>query len=292
MYSHGGHQAHNVMMNSGQHHQRYGMQMPKQNQHHPQQQHTHHQAHHNPGPQLGHHYNYSSGGLTATPHFSHSHLQNGASDNNADESDEAMSEHWQQQAVLAEEARAAQSPHYYARHIARDQKGITLSNNGTTTEDNRFENRTRPVAMPELKRQDWMALDFGGQGLRSLSVPLFQYAFLEKLYLNYNALKELPSEIGSLRRLTHLDLSGNQLRTLPPQIGMLTNLRKLLLTDNMIEHLPFEMGYLYRLEALGIYGNPILPEIVKSKIVEGGTKGLIEYFSEERPCKSSCLKSV
>src|SRR3954453_5544826 len=106
-----------------------------------------------------------------------------------------------------------------------------------------------------------MSLDFGGQGLRALSSALFDYTFLDKLYMNFNKLAQLPPDIGRLKNMSHLDLSGNQLSELPPEIGMLTNLKTLLLFDNNLRPLPYEMGSLYQLEMLGIEGNPLDEEL-------------------------------
>jgi len=127
-----------------------------------------------------------------------------------------------------------------------------------------------------------MALDFGGQGLRVISSPLFAYTFLDKLYLNYNKLTFLPPAIGKLKQLSHLDLSNNQLTELPVEIGMLVKLRNLLFFDNQITNLPNELGSLYQLETLGIEGNP-LKEDLKQTIMEEGTKALITLLREEAP---------
>jgi CCR4-NOT transcription complex subunit 6 len=180
-----------------------------------------------------------------------------------------MNEHWQQQLQLAAESRQATSPHYHARVIAQQTKGIQL-----ISQDQE--------GGADGKPQGWNALDFGGQGLRALTTSLFNYDFVEKLYLNSNKLKVLPPAIGKLRKLTHLDLSGNDLTELPEELGMLSNLKKLLLFDNNIRTLPYEMGYLYRLETLGIEGNP-LNEVLKSQIMKDGTKALIKYLKEEMP---------
>lgn len=118
-----------------------------------------------------------------------------------------------------------------------------------------------------------------------MAPTLFNYNFLEKLYLNHNKLKALPAAIGQMRKLTHLDLSGNDLTEIPEEIGMLSNLKNLLLFDNNIRTLPYEVGYLYRLDTLGIEGNP-LNEVLKSQLMKDGTKALIKYLKEEAPGKS------
>ncbi|EGE00312.1 glucose-repressible alcohol dehydrogenase transcriptional effector [Trichophyton tonsurans CBS 112818] len=229
-------------------------------------------------------HSYSAGALAnaAAQHFTPSHLQNGSSANLEDDVDEPMNEHWQQQLQLAAESRQANSPHYYARSVAQQTKGIQLSSHQNDSNENGTEDRNRAVAVKETRRQDWMAIDFGGQGLRALSDGLFHYAFLDKLYLNHNKLKTLPRKIGQLKNLTHLDVSSNELTEIPEEIGMLTNLKRLLLFDNNLQTLPFEMGYLCELETLGVEGNP-LNDVLKSRIMQEGTKALIKYLKEETP---------
>ncbi|OJJ05650.1 hypothetical protein ASPVEDRAFT_32014 [Aspergillus versicolor CBS 583.65] len=281
------HQQQHVIMNGSQAHQRFGMQIPKfqaQSHHpHPAQQ-PHHHAHHNQPPQhVAHQHNFSSGALTsATPHFTPSHLQNGTHTNLDEDIDESMNEHWQQQLQLAAESRQASSPHYYARAVAQQTKGIQIAPSQPEPQENGVNWKNGVAKTKSASRQGWHALDFGGQGLRALTPSLFNYVFLEKLYLNHNKLKVVPREIGQLRKLTNLDLSGNDLTVLPEEIGMLTNLKQFLLFDNNIRTLPYEMGYLYRLEILGIEGNP-LEDILKAQILKEGTKALIKYLKEEMP---------
>jgi CCR4-NOT transcription complex subunit 6 len=236
---------------------------------------------------MNHQHNFSAGALTSsTPHFTPNHMQNGTPANVEDEIDESMNEHWQQQLQLAAESRQASSPHYYARSVAQQSKGIQITPSQADTQEGSGDNRSD--ASKENQRQGWMALDFGGQGLRALSPALFNYKFLNKLYLNHNKLKALPAAIGQLRSLVHLDLSGNEISELPEEIGMLTNLRKLYLFDNNLHTLPYEMGYLYRLETLGVEGNP-LNDVLKSHIMKEGTKALIKYLKEEMPGMSTFI---
>ena len=279
------HQGQHVMMNGGQAHQRFAMQMPKfQSQtHHPHPAHqAHHHAHHNQASHaINHQHNFSSGALAAaTPHFTPGHLQNGA--NVDDDLDDSMNEHWQQQLQLAAESRQASSPHYYARAVAQQSKGIQIAPSQPETQENGGTGPNGVVKAKAAPRQGWRELDLGGQGLRALAPPMFNYAFLEKLHLSHNKLKVLSPMIGQLRKLTHLDLSGNELTELPEEIGMLTSLKQLHLFDNNIRTLPYEMGYLYRLETLGIEGNP-LDDVLKSLIMKEGTRSLIRYLKEEMP---------
>lgn len=278
------HQGQPVMMNGGQPHQRFGMPMPKfqrpaHHAHHAQQHpHPHVQTNH----ALAQQHTFTNPALTnaATQHFTQTHIQNGTTANAEEDIEEPMTEHWQQQLQLATESRQASDPHYYARAIAQQSKGIQIT---SSQNDENAEGRNRAAGVKE-SRSGWNSLDFGGQGLRAISNNLFHYTFLEKLYLNHNKLKTLPRGIGQLKSLTHLDVSSNGLSEVPAEIGMLTNLKKLLLFDNNLRTLPYELGYLYQLETLGIEGNP-LTEVLKSRIMQEGTKSLVKYLREEMPGK-------
>ncbi len=77
-------------------------------------------------------------------------------------------------------------------------------------------------------------------------------------------LDEIPSEIGELVKLTHLNLSENQLTTLPSEIGNLTNLSVLFLYNNKLAILPKVIGKLRLLKKLYLADNELTaltPEI-------------------------------
>jgi CCR4-NOT transcription complex subunit 6 len=191
-------------------------------------------------------------------------------------------DHWYEQLRLAQQAREMTQSHPHARnHPSVNKNVVAGSTNGVTKEAEKEERNRALINGSDDARQDqtWTILDFGGQNLKVLALPLFQYDFLTKLYLNCNKLSSISSAIGRLRNLNHLDLSLNELRSIPPEIGMLVNLKQLLLFDNQLESLPFDMGSLYQLEMLGIEGNP-LPEDLKNIVVEHGTEELIKYFRE------------
>lgn len=190
------------------------------------------------------------------------------------------SEHLQEQQRLAQTSREATQPHSYARnaHVASRQAIAHLGPGARSKAEENKEERGRRMPYHDEKHP-FIALDFGGQGLRALAEPVFKYNFLEKLYFNQNKLNYLTPSIGQLRRLTFLDLSQNNLESIPPEIGMLTNLRTLLLIDNNLVDLPNEMGYLYQLETLGLEGNP-LNENAKEIIAESGTGELIRTLRE------------
>lgn len=70
---------------------------------------------------------------------------------------------------------------------------------------------------------------------------------------NKNAVNEwnkLPSDIGKLTTLKHLNLNYCYLKSLPPEIGQLTSLKTLRLSNNNLKSLPPEIGQLTSLEDL------------------------------------------
>ncbi|KAI9685387.1 MAG: Glucose-repressible alcohol dehydrogenase transcriptional effector [Bathelium mastoideum] len=285
-----GHQAgHNFLLNGGPTHPRYNVHMGlgKQFQQHGQQ-HQNHQSHHpqpDHGPHnahtanFGNHQHTLSGGLASQ--YQHNQAQNGTPHSTQSALANAPNDHWKLQLQSYQAASEARAPHHHARHTA-NAKSTVLANatNGVKKEVEKDEGH-RPTNV-EIARQEWLSIDFGGQGLKAISPALFDYTFLDKVFFNFNRLTVVPSAIGQLRNLTSLDLSFNHITELPPEIGMLSNLRELLLFDNPIQTLPYEMGLMYSLELLGIEGCP-LDDGLKTLIVDQGTAGLINYLREQCP---------
>jgi CCR4-NOT transcription complex subunit 6 len=178
-------------------------------------------------------------------------------------------------------------PHYYARLKAAENKGIGYPSpaSGKTATDNDTDDRRRPYSLDKARGpQAWHNLDMSGQGLRNLAPALFAYTFLNELYIASNKLTSLPSSIGQLRQLRHLEASHNLLTELPAELGMCTYLKELLLFHNRLTSLPHEIGSLHLLEQLGIDGNNALGEY-QHEIAERGTKSLINMLKEASPSR-------
>jgi Leucine-rich repeat (LRR) protein len=74
---------------------------------------------------------------------------------------------------------------------------------------------------------------------------LFWKASLQHLFLDNNAIRELPSELGELSNLKRLSLENNFLSELPASIGKLHALRKLSVKQNQLARLPSVMMHLH-----------------------------------------------
>lgn len=233
--------------------------------------------------------------------------------------DDPGSMYWQHQVSLCQLSRSEDMPHFYARQYAQNSrknknpysetKSVTLIDATKTIvaaleeqekQQKASQTAAAPTALMRNKKVDleedeeqrvmartqgkqlWCHLDLSGQGLLNLSPKLFQYDFLESLYLNNNKLTSVPSVIKKLRGLRVLDLSHNRITEVAPELGLCYNLRYLYLFDNNIKTLPNEFRNLIELLFLGIEGNPIDLKIA-NLIAEKGTKALISYFRDSEP---------
>lgn len=82
---------------------------------------------------------------------------------------------------------------------------------------------------------------------------------LEKLLIHLNKIRLLPSSIGEMKSLRHLDVHFNELHGLPQSIGKLTNLEYLNLSSNFSDmtELPETVGDLVNLTELDLSNNQI-----------------------------------
>ncbi|CAG8961853.1 hypothetical protein HYFRA_00014044 [Hymenoscyphus fraxineus] len=262
-----------------------------------------HATHSTNGSVLSHHTNYSSGVLSnATPSFTPNSLQNGHTATTRGGQAQIISEHWAEQMRLHKESETANqqmvdhnAPNHFARQRAGENRGLAAASSvdAVVAQDEDNDERGRPYRQESVKRQDWHNMDLSGQGLKVLANPLFNYVFLNELYVASNKITHLPASIGQLRHLKHLDASYNLLTELPQELSMCVYLKNLLVFNNRIERIPEELGSLYQLEVLGIEGNPHLAPEYKQVISEKGTKELIKDLREGAQGKSEqVLKEI
>jgi len=78
---------------------------------------------------------------------------------------------------------------------------------------------------------------------------------IQRLYLQNNQIKEIPSEIKYLTNLQGLYLDNNQITEIPSEIKYLINLQELNLENNQIKEIPLEIKYLTNLQILYLGNN-------------------------------------
>jgi len=103
-----------------------------------------------------------------------------------------------------------------------------------------------------------MRLDFDGNKL-SGAIPsdIGRLITLTHLDLSRNQLSSIPAEIGNLQSLTWLSLWDNRLNSLPVEIGNFKNLTKLNLRKNQLNNLPITIGLINNLTALDLRENQL-----------------------------------
>ncbi|THG16989.1 hypothetical protein TEA_004858 [Camellia sinensis var. sinensis] len=109
-------------------------------------------------------------------------------------------------------------------------------------------------------------IDLHGYGLKgtlsNLKFSSFPHLLTLRLF-NNSLYGTIPSQIGSLWRLTYLILSLNNLSgTIPTEIGQLTNLRILYMSRNQISgSIPQQIGLLNSLNEIGLHTNNLMGSI-------------------------------
>ncbi|XP_012455710.1 phospholipase A I [Gossypium raimondii] len=108
------------------------------------------------------------------------------------------------------------------------------------------------------------SLSLCGCGLTTLPVELTQLPILEKLYLDYNKLSQLPPELGDVKNLKVLRADCNMLLSVPVELKQCIGLVELSLEHNKIVRLLLDFRATIELEILRLFGNPLefLPEIL------------------------------
>jgi hypothetical protein len=122
--------------------------------------------------------------------------------------------------------------------------------------------RFRQAAKKKVKELSISGQSLDSVRLRALPSEIGLLVAVEHLDIGGNDLRELPSEIGRLKSLEVLVATRNHLTLLPPQFGQLVKLRTLYLYSNDLTELPAEFGLLRALQYLQITDNKLkaLPE--------------------------------
>lgn len=97
---------------------------------------------------------------------------------------------------------------------------------------------------------------------------IFRFSRLEILYLGGNRLKEIPAEMGCLRKLRALNLCNNMIESLPFTLKRLSSLHSLSIHNNKLTTLPIEIVRLKNLESLSLRDNPLVVRFVKDMVFD------------------------
>ncbi|XP_056165505.1 disease resistance protein RPV1-like isoform X3 [Syzygium oleosum] len=121
-----------------------------------------------------------------------------------------------------------------------------------------------PEEVGELKDLEELVLD--DSGITEIPTSIGSLRKLKKLSAGRcRSLREIPSSIGDLKNLQHLDLSGcKSLKELPEEVGELKDLEELQLGRSGITEIPTSIGYLRKLKELSAYCCKSLREIPSS----------------------------
>lgn len=104
-------------------------------------------------------------------------------------------------------------------------------------------------------------------------VPLLS---LQTFLLDGNSLDELPSELGSLQRLSYVGLSFNQFNHVPQVLEQLASMEKLCMAGNSLETLTLQNFRLLRVKHIDLrYSSGRILLHIKTS---SGWKNMIEVF--------------
>lgn len=84
-----------------------------------------------------------------------------------------------------------------------------------------------------------------------------EFPNLQWLDLSTNRIRQIPPELGLLKKLKKLILFKNKIEAIPPEIGELEDLRELIVNQNELETLPEEIGKLKKLRYIDMWSNNI-----------------------------------
>lgn len=116
--------------------------------------------------------------------------------------------------------------------------------------------------------------------IRSLPSSICEIKSLRYVDAHFNELHGLPMAIGKLTNLEVLNLSSNfsDLKELPETFGDLSSLRELDLSNNQIHALPDTFGSLDNLTKLNLEQNPL--ELPPMEIVNQGVQAIKTFMAK------------
>mmetsp|Transcript_16873 Transcript_16873/g.21907 ORF Transcript_16873/g.21907 Transcript_16873/m.21907 type:complete len:400 (-) Transcript_16873:55-1254(-) len=109
---------------------------------------------------------------------------------------------------------------------------------------------------------------------------------LLRLDLAYNAIEELPPEIGQLTALEQLWLNHNPLHTLPPELHLCRKLKELDLSYTQVRTVPKEVGRLQFLMKVDLRGTPLKQKMMGFQEDTDGLIAYLEYRDVQRTLKT------
>lgn len=93
--------------------------------------------------------------------------------------------------------------------------------------------------------------------LRVIPCDIDQFYMVKSIFLNYNNILTIPTEIFNIIDIINLSIGYNRIKSVPNEIGALSELVNLSLEQNYIETLPKELKKLTKLREFYIYNNPV-----------------------------------
>jgi Leucine-rich repeat (LRR) protein len=103
--------------------------------------------------------------------------------------------------------------------------------------------------------RELLVLDISFNAITELPPELGDLVLIKELNCSCNHLKEFPKQLGKLRNLRYLKCNGNKLVRLPEEIGQCTQLRKVVSGENLIQAVPLSLSKLTYLEELHFCNN-------------------------------------
>jgi hypothetical protein len=144
-------------------------------------------------------------------------------------------------------------------------KVIMLSRLGLTAIDGiaklRVLDQGREKSLDEVER---LHLYLNQNAIRTLPDELYTLRKMTFLYLYYNRLDAIPPQLAGMRELLGIYVTGNNISSIPPEIFTMTWLRKLQVSKNHLTELPAAIGNLTELRHLNLAANAIevLPDSI------------------------------